>query len=272
MQKKTVFWLALSALLFLRIPLASWLDHWLPAAWITPVYEVLTYGLIVFLIWWERQRLAEHHLDFWAILIILIFKPLSVLLLSAIGAAGHPLALPNPAGIAILLIALALLGLILWKKVPLGKPTRQGALWFLGGSLAGVVLYVLYGVLMIQWFGQPVPPDPGKTAWLAPFYQLGYAAVAEEPLFRGFLWGGLKRANVREGWILLIQAVLFAVAHIHLLNTPQPALYLGITFVNALLFGLIVWRSRSLAASLGMHGFANGSVLAQYWVYALFFM
>jgi len=270
-QKKIVFWMALGALLLLRIPLASWLDHWFPAAWITPVYEVLTYGLIVFLVWWERQRLAEHHLDFWAILIILIFKPLSVLLLSVMGASGHPLALPHSAGIAILLIALALLGLILWGKIPLGKPSGRGALWFIVGSLAGVALYVLYGVVMIQWFGQPVPPDPGKTAWLAPFYQIGYAAVAEEPLFRGFLWGGLKRARVKEIWILLIQAVLFPIAHIHLLNTPQPALYFGITFVNALLFGLIVWRSRSLAASLGMHGFANGSMLAQYWVYTALF-
>lgn len=273
MNRKNIFWLALSVLLFLRIPLGSWAEHLWPstATWIGPIYEIFTYLLIVFLIWWEREQLAAYHLDFWSILIILFFKPLSVLLLPVMGLAKHPLALPHIPGIVILLIALVLVGLILWKKIDIGRPTGKGMLWFIFGSLAGVALFVLYGILMIQWFGYPVPPDPGKLAWLAPLYQLGYAAVSEEPLFRGFLWGGLKSAKVKEYWILLIQAFLFMIGHIHLLDTAQPGLFFGITFVNALLFGLIVWRSRSLAASMGMHGFANGSVLAQYWVYSLLY-
>jgi membrane protease YdiL (CAAX protease family) len=194
-----------------------------------------------------------------------------VLLLPIIGSPKHPLALPNPPGIAILAIALLLFGLILWRKIDVGKPNLKGALWFILGSLVGIALFVAYGILMIRWFDYPVPPDPGRAAWLAPIYQLGYAAVSEEPVFRGFLWGGLKSGGIKEYWILLIQAFLFTIAHIHLLDTPQPVLFFGITFINGLLFGLIVWRSRSLAASLGMHGFANGSVLAQYWVYSLLF-
>jgi membrane protease YdiL (CAAX protease family) len=273
MHKKAIFWTALSALLFLRIPLASWTEYLWPAtsAWVEPVYEVLTYLLIVFLIWWERQELAWHHLDFWAVLIVLFFKPLSVLLLPVMGNPGHPLALPHLPGILILIIALILGGLIVGKKINIGKPDAKVLLWFLLGSLAGIALQVLYGILMIRWLNFPVPPDPGPIAWLAPFYQLGYAAVSEEPLFRGFLWGGLRNMRVKEGWILLIQALLFAIAHIHLLKTVSPALFFGITFLNALFFGLVAWRSRSLAASMGMHGFANGSVLVQYWVYSVFF-
>jgi membrane protease YdiL (CAAX protease family) len=241
------------------------------SAWIEPVYEVLTFSLIAFLIWWERQRLADYHLDFWTILIILIFKPLAVLLLPIMGINEHPLALPHFPGIAIIIVALILFGIILWRNIDIGTPNWHGLLWFIMGSLAGIVLYVMYGILLIRFADYPVPPDPGKVAWLAPFYQLGYAAVPEEPLFRGFLWGGLKNAKVKEPWILLIQAFLFMIAHIHFLNTAQPTLFLTITFVNALLFGLIVWRSRTLAASLGMHGFANGSIQAQYWVNSLLF-
>ena len=187
------------------------------------------------------------------------------------GITEHPLALPRLPGIAIIIIALILFGLILWRKIDIGTPNRKGLSWFLVGSLTGIILFIVYGILMIRYLGFPVPPDPGRIAWLAPFYQLGFAAVSEEPLFRGFLWGGLKSAKVKEHWILLIQAFLFMIAHIHLLATAQPALYFGIIFINALFFGLIVWRSRTLAASMGMHGFANGSVLAQYWVYSLLF-
>ena len=232
--------------------------------WTGPVYEVLTYFLIGFLIWWEHAQLKAYHLDFWAILIIVIFKPLSVFLLPVMGMSEHPLALPHLPGIAILIIAVILFGLILWRKINIGTPDKQGLFGYSFWAAWLVILFVVYGILMIRYLGYPVPPDPGKIAWLAPFYQLGYAAVAEEPLFRGFLWGGLKSAKVKEHWILLIQAFLFMIAHIHLLDTPQPALFFGITFVNAVLFGLIVWRSRTLAASMGMHGFANGSILAQY--------
>lgn len=273
MNNKSIFWLALSVLLLLRIPLASWGEYLWPAAtvWIGPIYEICTYALIVFLIWWERNQLKVYHLDFWAILIILIFKPLSLFFLSIMGISSHILALPHLPGFAIILIALVLFGLIIWKKISVGKPDFKGLLWFVIGSFTGIILYILYGILMIQYSGSPVPPDPGKIAWLAPFYQLGYAAVSEEPLFRGFLWGGLKNAHMKEHWILLIQAFLFMIAHIHLLASAHPALFFTISFLNAFLFGLLVWRSRTLSASMGMHGFANGSVLAQYWVYSLLF-
>jgi membrane protease YdiL (CAAX protease family) len=273
MHKKTVFWLVLSLLLLLRIPLSSWLEYFMPATspWVVPLYEILTYLSIVFLIWWERRDLAVHNLDFWAILIILVFKPLSVILLPLMGIPDHPMALMQLPGIAIFVIALTLAGLILTRKIYIGKPGWRGLAWFVIGALAGTALFAFYGILMIRWFGYPVPQDPGQAAWLAPVYQLGYAAVSEEPLFRGFLWGGLRRAHVREFWIWLIQAVLFTTAHLHLLNTPQPVLFFSLTFINALLFGLFVWRSRTLAASLGMHGFANGSVLAQYWIYSFLF-
>lgn len=273
MNKKVVFWGVLFTLLFLRIPLASWAEYLWPesAAWVEPVYEVLTYLLIVFLIWWERDRLVDYHLDFWAILIILLFKPISILLLPVLSSPEHPMALPHFPGIAILVIAAILLGLILFRKINIGRPNWKGIAGFILGSLAGILIYVLYGIVMIQWMHYPVPPDPGPTAWLAPIYQLGYAAVSEEPVFRGFLWGALRSVKVKEYWILIIQASLFAVAHIHLLDSDSPALFFGITFLNGLVFGLIAWRSRSLAASMGMHGFANGSVLAQYWVYSTLF-
>ncbi len=51
----------------------------------------------------------------------------------------------------------------------------------------------------------------------------------------------------------------------------NPLLSFGVLFINGIVFGLFVWRSRSLASSMAAHGFANGSVLVQYWVYSFLF-
>lgn len=141
-RQGTVFWIVLSILLILRIVLASWTTYLFPATsvWIEPLYEIGTYLLITFLIWWERARLPLHHLDL-----------------------------------------------------------------------------------------------------------------------------------LKEYWIVLIQSVLFTIAHIHLLDTPQPLLSFGILFMGGIIFGLFVWRSRSLSSSMAAHSFANGSISVQYWVYSHLF-
>lgn len=268
-----VFWIALALLLILRIPLASWVTYWFPASsgWITPLYEIGTYLTIFFLIWWERERLSYYHFDPLAILIFIFFKPLSTVLLNVMGMPGHVMAFPKIPSLVILLVAATLIVLVFKKAISIKADYRRSLLWFLLGSLAGIGLFVFYGMLMIWWLNYPVQPDPGSMALLAPVYQLGYAAVAEEPVFRGFLWGGLRSTGLKEIWVLLIQAALFASAHIHLLDSAQPGLFLGMTFLNGVIFGLFVWRSRLLSSSMALHGFANGSVIVQYWVYSFFF-
>lgn len=82
------------------------------------MYEVFTYLLIGFLISWERAQLKIYHLDFWAIVIILIFKPLSVLLLPVMGMTEHPLALPHLAEMTIAFIALVYFVLVPGERSP----------------------------------------------------------------------------------------------------------------------------------------------------------
>lgn len=188
-----------------------------------------------------------------------------------LGDSNNPLAFPKILSFVIFLIAMILSGFVLCKRINLKKVNRQAILWFIFGIVTGIALFVLYGILMIWWFNHPIPPNPGMIALIAPLYQLGYAAVSEEPVFRGFLWGGLRSLGLKEYWVLLIQAILFTVAHIHLLITTQPVLSFSMVFINAIIFGLFVWRVRSLSVSMAVHGFANGSVMVQYWVYSLLF-
>jgi membrane protease YdiL (CAAX protease family) len=90
------------------------------------------------------------------------------------------------------------------------------------------------------------------------FYQLGYAAVAEEPLFRGFLWGYLRKAGWKDVWIWLFQTGLFMLAHIYYIN-QLPISFWIIVPVSTLVLGALAWRSKTISASMGAHTMMNAS-------------
>jgi hypothetical protein len=80
------------------------------------------------------------------------------------------------------------------------------------------------------------------------------AAIDEEPLFRGFLWGYLRDLGWKEKWILIFQAFLFWTIHINYWN-KFPFIIL-LPFLG-LLLGILAWRSRSIATSMAAHAGYN---------------
>lgn len=86
-------------------------------------------------------------------------------------------------------------------------------------------------------------------------FQLSFAAVMEEPLFRGFLWGSFRQAGIREGLICVIQAALFWLGHIYYYNT-------GINFwlvipIGSLVLGLVILKTKSISYSMTTHALIN---------------
>ena len=273
-KHKAVFWIVLSIMLFVRIPLESWAIYLFPSTpkFVDPLYQICTYLLLVFLIWWEREQLKQYHMDSLAIIFIIFFKPISIVLLPLLGGANNPLAFPKPLGFVFIIAALALLVLLVVRqRNSLVKFGSNTIIWLILGGILGIFLAAAETMIMIGWLHYPVPPYPGLMALIAPFYQLGFAAVAEEPIFRGFLWGGLRRSGLKEIWILLIQAILFTLAHVWVLSSPQPLLFLGEIFIFSIMVGLLVWRSRLLSSSMAMHAFFNGSPMVLYWISSLLF-
>ena len=264
---RKITWLCIGLLILIRLPLETGLPliwHDLPG-WLNPIFEICSYLIVAFLIWWERSDLAAFHLDSLAVWIILLAKPAQTIILKIWGFPSL-LAFPQPLSWSFFLIALALLVALLLDRQAPGWPKGKSLAWFLAGGLFGIVANILVSLAMIAWLDFPVPPDPGKRALLSPLYQLGYAAVSEEPLFRAFLWGALRKAGWRDGRICLLQAALFALGHLHLLVLPQAALNLSIVFAFALVLGWLAWRSRTIATSMAFHALWNGSQLAVYTV------
>ena len=86
-------------------------------------------------------------------------------------------------------------------------------------------------------------------------FQLSFAAVMEEPLFRGFLWGSFRQTGMRAEPVCVVQAALFWLAHIYYYNT-------GINFwlvipIGSLVLGVVVLKTKSISYSMATHALIN---------------
>ena len=260
---KVVGWALLIGLLLLRIPLLGFVTWLAEYDWIDPVFEIGTYFLTACLIWWERERLADFHIDTLAVSIIILFKPIQTLFLTLSEYATHPLAFPQWGGILIWMIAAALFIAMRFSRPRMAKVSRSSAEWFGWGLLAGLLTAAILGYPMSFQVNNVPANLPGVFPLTfmilrQVFYQLGYAAVAEEPLFRGFLWGYLRKAGWKDVWIWLFQTGLFMVAHIYYIH-QLPISFWIIVPVSTLVLGALAWRSKTISASMGAHTMMNAS-------------
>jgi membrane protease YdiL (CAAX protease family) len=258
--------LLILGLFILRLPFLvgmAILANPLPA-WVSPVYEIGTYLLTLLFILWEKDRLADYHIDSLALGIILLFKPIETLILALWNnpQRNFPLAFP---GIPSLVIwGIALLAYIYlrrnhyeWQKI-----RWANSRWLIIGGLSGIALAgVLAYPMSFQADASCASSRPAimnviVSGIYQALYQVGYAGVAEEPLFRGILWGFLYKLGWRNAWIWLFQSALFALGHLYYFNS-SPISFWMIVPASALGLGLLAWKSHSVATSMAAHGFLN---------------
>jgi hypothetical protein len=261
-----IAWAAIAALLFLRIPFSVYITYVFPSdeQWGPDIYQVGTYFLMAFLIWWEMDALQEFHIDAPALAMVILFKPLQTLILKYWGI-DIPLAFPHPVGLSIWVIAAALT-LALWRSGYKPHPVLTTTwLWLFAGLLVGLVLSSLQNInvfLVNAGIGDVYNADSSTltaSTGMAFLYQLGFAAVSEEPLFRGFLWGYLRRSGLREIWVWLVQAGLFMSAHLYFKDALPFNFWIAVPAAG-LLLGLLAWRSRSISAGMMAHAAYNAGV------------
>jgi len=259
-----ITFLLIAGLLFLRLPFLAGVTYLLKTSpnWLWPAFEISTYLLTAILIWWERDRLLDFHVDGLALTIILLLKPIETFIRASWGWDKSGLAFPNPLGLTFWAIAIGLFIALLASRAQLPKIQPSQLRWFTVGVLVGAVQVALLGYPMsfqVDESCRRFRPElvPILVQAIPGFiYQLGYAAVTEEPLFRGFLWGYLRKVGWKEVWIWLFQAALFCLSHIYYLDRAPISFWI-IVPTGALVIGLVAWRSRSIAASMAAHGCGN---------------
>lgn len=256
-----VLWILVIVLLLLRLVVltGATIVRRPELAWVGPVYEIGTYVCTLLFIWLERARLYDYHVDGLAIWLIAVFKPLQTLIVAFWGNAD-PMAFPQWPSLLIWVASGALIvGIALTDRDRLRIAWRSLG-WFSLGLVAGTVLVVVESYpTSFQLAGTDAPATVGLLSLLSPMtflYQIGYAAVSEEPLFRGILWGMLRKIGWNHISIWLFQAALFLVGHIFYLGV-FPVSFWIIVPVGSLVFGALAWRSQTIASSIAAHSISN---------------
>lgn len=253
--ERYLFWILLSGLLLLRFPWLIFGRFLVPGDDVViVVYELGTCLLTCILIFLERERLAEYHVDGLA-LVLLLGAPIAVL----VGRMAGGYALPGQE-IKVVFAVILLVALLIRRPVLPRRGVGRTAGCIGAAVLAGAALAVVSAFVLSFQTAQVVDlsalPSAGRLLY-GSLYQLDYAAAAEEPLFRGFLWGRLRKCGWKDHWIWLFQALLFAVGHAYYVGSSNISAFLAVP-LGALALGLIAWKTRSVGASMIAHGITNG--------------
>jgi len=83
-----------------------------------------------------------------------------------------------------------------------------------------------------------------------------FGVLFEEFLFRGLIWMFLKNRGMSERNLIVIQGILFWLAHYYSTSGFWYSIWVCIPFVSILL-GLLVYRTKSITASLLAHSYYN---------------
>ena len=160
------------------------------------------------------------------------------------------------------MLVFAIMRLVYWLAktggvpVMLAGPPGRALLWALAAGAGAAAFGLGYLALVQRW--QLFPEAFVAATTLAPHWLFLLAVVAaplcEEFIFRGLVFGGLRRSL---GLLpsMLMSAALFAIIH-------PPASMLPV-FVLGLCTAYVYDRTRSLLAPVLVHALYNGALLAQ---------
>jgi membrane protease YdiL (CAAX protease family) len=207
------------------------------------------------LIWRERKRLEEFHIGYGALGIFILGPIMFSIILRVMSFSSTPQNFISIPWLQIA-IALSLLAALIVKRPNLQKVTVKSVIWIIVSVVIGLVIGALSGYIISFAYPTQRGPAIAFPVFIFRFVrQLTQAATLEEPLFRGFLWGYLKRAGWKDIWICFFQSGLFVISHAYYI-TVNPILLVNV-FICAFILGLVVWKSRSIANSMTVHGLFN---------------
>jgi membrane protease YdiL (CAAX protease family) len=155
---------------------------------------------------------------------------------------------------------------IYWRAHTVGVPVIVGSdgpralRWGLTGGIAASICGIAY-LELVRWTGlfpalraNPVA-DPALPAWLAAL-AIGAAPVFEEFVFRGLIFGGLRR-SLGLATSTLASAAIFAIVH-------PPAAVIPV-FVMGACAALIYERTGALVGPMLVHALYNAAILGFQW-------
>lgn len=169
-----------------------------------------------------------------------------------------------PAELAVISLAVRLARCRFAEYLALGMPRGRDVLL---GIACLVVLLPLIDLTTYLTGRALIPPfvaemyrsarDSGTLPWLVIALVIA-APLAEELVFRGFLYRGLAASRVGVAGAIVISSALWAAMHVQ-----YEPFFIAHIFVIGLLFGWWRWKSGSTTLTLILHALVNIASLAQ---------
>lgn len=246
MKSETIFsgrraapWL-LGALLILRFPLLILGGTWAAAA---AVYLVGTQLCTALLFWALRDRLDR---------CFVTLPALALFLLSPLFAWQGGM---DDFTVWLRALVCAALAWGLWRRRAEVRLAHSRG--FVKNLLLTAVL-VAAAALLFAWvrgFKGGGEAPTAESVWRGLCFQLSFAAVMEEPLFRAFLPALLESRGLRPAAAVLACAAIFWLGHAYYIGTG--ANFWVVIPLASLLLGLVARRTGSMAWSMGAHACLN---------------
>ncbi len=160
-------------------------------------------------------------------------------------------------------VSYGVMRLFYWRAGTAGVPRVFGAgmsaAWswgIAGGVVASVGGFAYLETARALGFIPSMRATTGLTAWLLASLAIAAAPVFEEFIFRGLIFGGLRR-TLGPIAATLASAAIFAVVH--------PPMSVIPVFFMAICAGLVYERTKVLAAPMVVHALYNAAILTVQW-------
>lgn len=142
------------------------------------------------------------------------------------------------------------------RLLPVGASMLQAVRWGVGMGLIAAIAGLVYLWVSQRWLLPSDPHEAPKVAllglrWVVPLAVIA-APLCEEFIFRGLIYGGMRR-SIPEGWAIFGSAAVFAIVH--------PPMAMIPVFGLGMCAAVAYRRSGGLLAPMLTHALYNGAVI-----------
>jgi membrane protease YdiL (CAAX protease family) len=210
-------------------------------------YLACAYLFIAFCIWIEKEHLEIFHIDRVS-LIVFIFSSNYFF--------RHQYNVPNEKLFLVIISFAGILAAIVlaknWQRIP-----QTNFRWVIIGLLMTSIILIPANYIdyVANYTYSDTKFDLLQWTTTSIVYNLSFVSVLEEFLFRGFLWGYLRKMEWDERIIFFIQSILFWVMHIS--KIPSPLVLLVLLPTITLVYSMLAKYSRQVFPSMISHTVYN---------------
>lgn len=208
-------------------------------------FIIATYLCVALLIWIEKTNLEEFHIDRLSLAILIIF-----------GFFRYHYGFPGEnyflIPIYILSFVLLLTLIVNFRKIPPIRPK-----WIL---ISIFTCFLVIPLAFIASFKPEITFDPTLISkgflWNVStntFYNISFISPFEEVIFRGILWGQLRKWGWSDKKIIWVQAIFFWLLHIWEFFLLRPFTFLVILPIAIVIESILVFYSRRVYSSILFH-------------------